>query len=103
MPTPFGALIWHDDDGTPVVVATAAAYLPGARDGWDWYLELLLGWLAGEVGDAATFEPAIAMGELAGALHAALATASSVLPAPVVFVDPDEIATWKIRAEVCPG
>ncbi len=100
MPSPFGAITWTDDDGAPVVVATAAAFLSGARDGWDWYLDLLLGWLAGEVDDAAAFEPAIPVGELAGALHAALATASSVLPSPVVFVDEEAIAGWKTRAEV---
>ncbi|HEY6568044.1 MAG TPA: hypothetical protein VI341_11070 [Actinomycetota bacterium] len=100
MPTPFGAVIWTDRDGTPVVVATASAYLAGARDGWDWYLELLLGWLAGEVDDETTFEPATPVGELAGALHAALATASSVLTSPVSFVDEEAILGWKTRAEV---
>lgn len=100
MPTPFGAITWTDGDGTPVVVATAAAYLPGARDGWEWYLELLLGWLTGEVDDDATFEPATSVGELAGALHAALATASSVLGSPVAFVEEDAIGGWKTRAEV---
>jgi maltokinase len=100
MPTPFGAVTWTGDDCPPVVVATAAAFLPGARDGWDWYLELLLSWLAGEIDDDGAFEPAAPMGELAGALHAALATASSVLTSPVVFVDPIEVGAWKMRAEV---
>ena len=100
MPTPFGAITWSDDGGAPVVVATAAAFLPGARDGWDWYLDLLLGWLAHQTNDDQAFEPAGPVGELSGSLHSALATASSVFPSPVVFVDHDEVRSWKTRAEV---
>ena len=100
MPTPYGAVTWQGDDGTTVLVATAAAFLPGARDGWEWYLDLLLGWLTGETSDAEAFEPADAVGILAGSLHAALATRSSVLTSPVTFVDRDEVAGWKVRAEV---
>jgi maltokinase len=100
MPRPFGAVTWTDDDGQPVLVGTAAAFLPGARDGWAWYLDLLLGWLAGEVGDDVASAAGGEIGGLAGGLHAALATASSMLTSPVSYVDAGEVQAWKTRAEV---
>jgi maltokinase len=102
MPTPLGALVWTDPSRDPadatVLVATAAAYLPGARDGWDWYLELLLGWLRGDHGDEAALAPAGPVGRLAGSLHVALATGSSRMPSPVAIVGRAEVASWKRRA-----
>jgi maltokinase len=82
-----------------VLLATVAAYLPGARDGWDRYLELVLDGVDG--GDD---EPSLAAAELAGALvarlHAALASPSSVLgPTPVGEAGPSEVAAWRARAE----
>jgi maltokinase len=100
MPAPFGAVTWTTRDGAPVLVATAASYLPGARDGWSWYLDLLLGWLVGTVDDSAAFEPAVPTGRLAGSMHTALATRSSVFANPVGYVDADAIGTWKVRAHV---
>ena len=42
-PGSIGALVWDGD----VLLATAAAYLSGARDGWEWYPELVLDALDG--------------------------------------------------------
>jgi maltokinase len=100
MPRPFGAVTWTDDLDRSVLVATAAAFLPGARDGWAWYLDLLLSWLAGDVDEFEAFGPADRVGELAGGLHVALASASSVLASPVTYVDADDVRAWKTRAEV---
>jgi maltokinase len=97
-PTPFGALTWTDPADTTVLVTTAAVFLPGARDGWDWYLELLLGWLRGEHGLDIALAPSGAVGRLAGSLHVALATGSSRMPSPVEILGPTEIAAWKHRA-----
>ncbi|HVF07232.1 MAG TPA: hypothetical protein VNC60_01485, partial [Actinomycetota bacterium] len=47
IPTPLGAVSWQDDDDRGWVLATASAYLPDARDGWEWYLSRLLTWLDG--------------------------------------------------------
>jgi maltokinase len=98
MPTPFGALVWTDLDDAPVLVATAAAFLPGARDGWEWYLDLLLGWLRGDHALDEAVTPARAVGRLAGSLHVALTTASTRIPSPVGIVGQAEIAAWKQRA-----
>jgi maltokinase len=99
IPPPFGAVTWHNDDGDSVLVATASAFLPGATDGWDWYLELALAWLRGDASDDEAFAPAPTLGRLAGDLHAALATASRVLPSPVRMADRSVIAAWRRRAE----
>lgn len=98
IPTPIGAVTWLDDEGDEVLLATAAAYLPGARDGWEWYLELVLAWLDGEVDETSALDPAREVGSLAGRLHAALATPTSVLPEPVHVVGPAMLESWRIRA-----
>jgi maltokinase len=99
IPTPFGSVTWRTDDGGSVLVATAAAFLPEATDGWQWYLELLLAWLGADAGDDEAFAPAPTLGRLAGDLHAALATPSRMLPSPVRMADRTVIAGWRRRAE----
>ncbi|MGZ5288222.1 MAG: hypothetical protein ACXWE5_01950 [Actinomycetota bacterium] len=99
IPTPIGAVTWTDDEGEAVLIATAAAYLPGARDGWAWYLELLLAWLDGGTDETAALAPAREVGAVAAGLHAALATPTSVLPEPVHVVGPATLASWRARAE----
>jgi maltokinase len=98
-PTPFGTVAWRDPGGEQVLLATASAFLPGATDGWHWYLELLLAWLRGDVGEREVFEPASSLGGLTGRLHVALATPSRVIPRPVQMVERETVATWKAGAE----
>ena len=80
-PPPIGALVWTDPDGSDVLVATAARYLPGARDGWGWFVAALEDAVAGgapwPVADAA------ALGGLTGRFHTAMARPSPVFPGPV--------------------
>ena len=99
IPAPFGSVTWRGDDRGPVLVATAAAFLPEATDGWEWYLELVLAWLRGDAGEDEVFAPAPTLGRLAGNLHAALATPSRTLPSPVRMADRTVIAGWRRRAE----
>ena len=99
IPAPFGSVTWRADDGGTVLVATAAAFLPEATDGWHWYLELLLAWLRGDAGDDEAFAPAPTLGRLAGDLHAALATPSRTLPSPVRMAERRVIDGWHRRAE----
>ena len=75
MPTPYAA-VYRDDD----LVALVTAFLPDAVDGWDWCVDAVIDACQG--GPPADF--ARALGTLAGDLHAALGTPSSVLPDPVV-------------------
>ncbi|GII61726.1 hypothetical protein Skr01_18110 [Sphaerisporangium krabiense] len=73
---PYAALVRHGDPGE--LVALVTAYLPDARDGWEWC-----------VAEAAAGRAAFAadLGELAADLHAAMATPSPVFPAPVRRAD----------------
>lgn len=65
------------------VVATVSGYLPGALDGWDWYLHELHAWVDGTLELTVLERRASDLGTLAGRLHVALATPSSVRPHPV--------------------
>ena len=65
------------------VAAVVTGFVPGARDGWDWFVDELTGWVDGVVAADAITASAERIGTLAARLHAAIATPSSVLPAPV--------------------
>ncbi|MGH2631274.1 MAG: hypothetical protein ACRDHI_12075 [Actinomycetota bacterium] len=97
-PAPLGALRWRSPGGDEVVLATASAYLPGARDGWVWYLERALRWLDGTIDDPAAFDPAPAMGRIAARMHAALGTPSPVIPDPVREADVATADAWRRSA-----
>jgi maltokinase len=97
-PGAYGSLVWTSPEGAPVLLATVAAYLPGATDGWDWFLRSVL-----DAVDGGDREPALApadrCGSLVARLHAALATPSDVLgDVPVRDASPDEVAGWQQRA-----
>ena len=98
LPRPLGALRWTSPAGDEVVLATAASYLPGARDGWEWYLERVLAWLDGSVGDAEAFEAAPRLGRIAARMHVSLATPSPVLPEPVCEAGEATAAGWRRSA-----
>ena len=97
LPTPLGNVTWRAGDGA-VAVASATAYLEDARDGWDWFVELVE---RGE--DDRSFEPtleaAVSMGQVTARLHAALAAPTDVLPAPRGAASADTVAGWRRDAE----
>lgn len=76
MPAWEGALTFQAPSGRFVPLALMTAFLPGATDGWAW--------------GAAEFPefPAGGIGALAASLHVALATPSSVVPAPLATASP---------------
>lgn len=82
VPVYFGAE--HDGD---LVVASICEFVPGALDGWDWFVDQLTGWVDGDVGVVELVADARRIGELGGELHAALATPSPVVPDPVGTTD----------------
>lgn len=92
-PAPIGALTWHGSGGGSLV-ATAAVYLPGARDGWDWFVDALLGALDGE--HRWPTADAVSLGRLTGSFHRAMATPSPVFPSPVSAAAAD---SWLPAAE----
>ena len=97
LPTPLGNVTWRAGDGA-VAVASATAYLEDARDGWDWFVELVE---RGE--DDRSFEPtleaAVSMGQVTARLHAALAAPTDMLPAPRGAASADTVAGWRRDAE----
>jgi maltokinase len=100
-PKSYGTLLWRAPSGREVPCGTVSAYLPGARDGYQWCVELATAAVAHDAGGprdgwAATF-PA-RLGRLAAGLHAALATPSSVVPASVGLADRQRVLDWHAAA-----
>jgi maltokinase len=79
-PSPLGHLVLDAPDGTPVVLASVTGYLPGAKDGWEWYVDDVRTHARGHPIDVLT--PAAALGRLTADLHAALATPSVYIRSP---------------------
>ncbi len=60
------------DERAGVVHAIVTAYLPGALDGWDWYVDDVEAWLAGRLDLADLIDSARRMGGITARLHAGL-------------------------------
>jgi maltokinase len=94
----YGALLWTTPNGHEVPVAWARRYLPRARDGWDWCVDLTRQAL-GLVGPRTPRDPwaddfPARLGALTARLHAALATPSKVLAHPTGQADADQLRAW---------
>lgn len=84
---PYAAIFWED-----ALVALVTAYLPQARDGWEWCVD--------EAACGRT-DFAAEIGRLAAELHLAMATPSEVFPDPVRLPPPgaDAAPAYHARAE----
>jgi maltokinase len=89
IPAPLGSLAWRSPSGVDLTLAQGDAYLPGARDGWEWCVE------RAEAGDASV---GTALGELAAGLHRALASPSSVIEHPVGSAGREDVGRWRAEA-----
>jgi maltokinase len=96
MPAPLGNVGWRHEGGV-APLASMAAYLPDARDGWEWYVELVERSIEDTSVDAVA--PAAALGALTARLHACLATPTEVLPAPSAVARNETVARWRRDAE----
>ena len=92
-PAPIGSLAWHD-----TLLATSAAYLPEAADGWEWYVALVEAAATGTASWDDAHRATVAIGELVARFQRALATPSAILPDPVTTADAATIAGWRDRA-----
>ncbi len=92
-PTPRGEL--GTSDG--LLLAFLTSYLPGAQDGWDWYVDDVRAHARGA--DVDVLGPADALGKLTAELHVAFATRSQVFPHPRHTADAETTETWRTRAE----
>jgi maltokinase len=90
IPAPLGSLTWRSPHGVELTLAQGDAFLPGARDGWDWCGEAI----------EATLDPSLGtrLGELTAKLHEALATSSAVIPEPVATAGTASVAGWRDTA-----
>ena len=95
-PAPLGELYLDTDGGTPVLLASVTRYLPGAQDGWDWYVDDVRAHARGTDVDVLT--PADELGRLVAQLHLAFATESSVIHSPRSTADAATVAGWHARA-----
>ena len=101
IPQPLGSISWRSPAGVDLVLAQGDAFLPGARDGWDWVVDRLAAHLAhGGDGCPAGCDPWVGapLGRLVADLHAALATPSAVIANPRMDASPGDVAAWRERA-----
>ena len=101
MPPPLGSVLWQRADGPDLTIAQGDAFLPGARDGWDWCIERLERHVGHGAGPCpAGCDPWIGgrLGHLAARLHAALARSSPVVPEPTGQADAGDVRRWAAAA-----
>ena len=94
IPLPVGAILWRGD----TLVASVAAYVVSAQDGWRWCVDDLVDACERDDWTAADAHPA-ALGGLVGRLHWALGTPSPVIPTPVREAGTDAVASWRADAD----
>jgi maltokinase len=92
IPQPLGFVTWRRPGGTDLAVAQGDAFLPAARDGWDWALERL------ERGEPDAARTGRQLGALVAALHEALAVPSALIPDPVDVAGPAAPTAWHAAA-----
>jgi len=101
VPRLAGLLTWAPDAATiPMTVALIDAWLPAARDGWDWCTDAVLAHAdaAHACDRACPAGFADSLGALVAQLHVALATSTVVIPDPVGMADAAEVAGWAAMA-----
>ena len=90
IPQPLGTVDWVSPAGESLTLAQGDAFLPSARDGWEWCVEGV------EEGTALTIGRDL--GRFVAGLHAALAKPSSLIREPLGSATPADVAGWRGRA-----
>ena len=101
MAPPLGSIVWRSPAGAELTLAQGDAYLPAARDGWDWCVERLERHVAhGGERCPTGCDPWIgaSLGRLVARLHAALRTPSSVISEPASRASLEVVAGWRRAA-----
>lgn len=97
MPARLGALTWTSASGAELTIAQGDAFLPGARDGWDWCVQRLERHVDhDEAPCPASCNPWVGerLGRLVVRLQAAFRSASAEIPNPGSVADPSVVAAW---------
>lgn len=100
-PPVAGTLEWVAPGGDArMTLAVVDAWLPGARDGWEWCTEAVLEHVAPGHRCAADCPAGFAgdLGGLVARFHLALATPTDVIPEPVASAGGEAIAAWAAAA-----
>ena len=101
VPRPYGSLSWVANDGREATLALVDAYLPDARDGWEWCVARLDAHVRHDDGACPEdCEPWIGgpLGSLVAELHLALATPSDAIPTPTGLATPEDVFAWRAAA-----
>ncbi|HEX2754712.1 MAG TPA: hypothetical protein VHM48_04580 [Candidatus Limnocylindrales bacterium] len=101
MPAPLGSLVWPSPAGVELTIAQGDAFLPSARDGWEWAVERLERHVDhGETDCPADCDPWIGarLGQLVARLHAALRTPSAAIPVAIATASPAVVDGWRAAA-----
>lgn len=88
IPAHLGSIAWRSPSGADLTLAQGDAFLPGARDGWEWCVE------------RAPDDPSVGreLGDLVRRMHAALAEPSQVIAEPRALCRPADVARWRAAA-----
>ncbi len=86
------------DERDGMVHAIITSYLPGALDGWDWYVDDVEAWVDGTLTFAEVIESARRMGAITARLHSALA---DLQPSMVEIAAVADQATSDLRLATC--
>jgi maltokinase len=89
IPVPLGSLVWVSPDDVELTLAQGDAFLPGARDGWEWCVEGAVAGAAAVGGE---------LGRLVAGLHLALATPSAVIDNPLGIAAAGLADSWRRTA-----
>jgi maltokinase len=101
MAAPWGFVTWQgtatdtEARADPVLVASATEFLEDASDGWTWAVADASSYSSGATSLADATAPMAALGTVTADLHAALSTATSVIPDPRQRVSGVELGRWQ--------
>ncbi|MDQ1295800.1 MAG: hypothetical protein QG608_3687 [Actinomycetota bacterium] len=107
VPITHGMLLWTSPSGHELPCAIATSYLPRAKDGWQWCVELVEQHLGLHVAparsvpgppprgvDSWVVDWPQRLGRLIATLHLAMASPSPEIPQPVRWVGADQVHRW---------
>ncbi len=101
IPQPLGTVDWLSPAGEALTLAQGDAFLPDARDGWDWCVERLERHVAhGDEICPTGCDPWIGarLGQLVARLHEALGRPSPVIPEPAAIASAQDVDRWRAQA-----
>ena len=94
VPVSYGIITWRSPLGHWLPVAFAGEYLPGARDGWQWCVDLVRQFGGPDQGDSWAADFPARLGALTARLHLALATPSQMFPSSIQTAGEPDAQRW---------